>query len=217
MKAKLAAFGWQIVEYLRRMVTPFIINLLYGMTMLAASSIQEDAIRIILVLVLLGATGFTDFIFMRGAGEIAYKMRVVGERKRANLPVSQDSRIGVYRKSKEYAAYRGFVIGLFICILPILCIVIGAAAGADVCRTILMFTAGWAYIPVFVFQIAGKSGGDLPFASMWWGLLIVAAIWAVCGIAYILGARVERNRQSELERRSETIEEQKRSREEKKR
>ena len=160
MKAKLAAFGWQIVEYLRRMVTPFIINLLYGMTMLAASSIQEDAIRIILVLVLLGATGFTDFIFMRGAGEIAYKMRVVGERKRANLPVSQDSRIGVYRKSKEYAAYRGFVIGLFICILPILCIVIGAAAGADVCRTILMFTAGWAYIPVFVFQIAGKSGGE---------------------------------------------------------
>ena len=68
-----------------------------------------------------------------------------------------------------------------------------------------------------MFQIAGKSGGDLPFASMWWGLLIVAAIWAVCGIAYILGARVERNRQSELERRSETIEEQKRSREEKKR
>lgn len=215
MKQKLAAFGWQIVEYLRRTATPFIINLLYGMTMLAASAINEDTVRILLVFLLLGATGFTDFIFMRGAGEIAYKMKVTGERKRANMPVSQDNRIGSYRPAKEYRPYKGFIIGLCICLLPLVLILVGATTGNAGCRAALLFTSGWAYLPVFVCLIAGNPDVTVPAETLWWGLIIVGVILVLCGVAYILGGRVEKRRQDALERRSETIEEQKRARREK--
>ena len=215
MKQKLAGFGWLIVEYLRRTVTPFIINLLYGMTMLAASAINQDTVRILLVFLLLGATVFTDFIFMRGAGEIAYKMKITGEHKRANMPVSQDSRIGTYRPSKEYRVYRGFIIGLFICLLPLVLILVGALTGNAGCRAALLFTSGWAYLPIFVCLIAGNPDITVPASSLLWGLIIVGVLLITCGVAYILGGRVEKRRQDALERRSETIEEQKRARREK--
>ena len=46
-------------------------------------------------------------------------------------------------------------------------------------------------------------------------LVIVGVLLITCGVAYILGGRVEKRRQDALERRSETIEEQKRARREK--
>lgn len=215
MKHIFANAGWQVLEYLRRALTPFVINLLYGMTMLAVSAIGNDGIAIALTLLLLVATLFTDFIFMRAAGEIAYKMKLTGEAKRANRPVNAEKDLGTYRPSKEYAPYKGFVIGLVVALIPLILLLVGGLTDSTGCRTAVIFVAGWSYLPVFRFCALGKADDYIvPNDSLLWGLIILAVVLVVCGVAYIVGGRKEQRRRYLLELRSETIEEQKRAREE---
>ena len=49
MKQILSRIGWEIVEYLRRMATPFILNLMFGITMLAVMAIEIAALQAILI------------------------------------------------------------------------------------------------------------------------------------------------------------------------
>ena len=73
---------WSVIEYARRAVTPFVINLMFGMTMFACAAIENDEVRIILSYLLLVLTYLASFVLIRTMGENAYKMKVAGERKR---------------------------------------------------------------------------------------------------------------------------------------
>lgn len=78
--------GRSILEYLRRAVSPFLINLMFGMTMFACVAIEIKELRIILTFALIILTFITSFLLIRSAGEYAYKMKVAGDRKRVGLP-----------------------------------------------------------------------------------------------------------------------------------
>ena len=43
MKKILSSIGWDLVEYLRRAATPFLLKLMFGMTMLACVMIKSCA------------------------------------------------------------------------------------------------------------------------------------------------------------------------------
>ena len=69
MKQKLSRIGWEIVEYLRRMATPFILNLMFGITMFAVLAIGVEALEIILIALLYVGCCFAGFVYFRAAGE----------------------------------------------------------------------------------------------------------------------------------------------------
>ena len=52
---------WEILEYLRRAATPFFLDLMFGMTMLAVSVIENPELRLILMFVLVAADGILIF------------------------------------------------------------------------------------------------------------------------------------------------------------
>lgn len=208
--------GSQVLEYLRRAVTPFFIKLMFGMTMLAVLLINNDALRTILMAVLFLGDNVLTYVLMRSAGENAYKMKNVGRLMRENKPVGSAEHAGAYRRAKEYAPYKGFVIGAVVSIFAIIFIIIGALTGSTGARLALMFVSGWAFLPVFsiyymVAEWVPNEEGELVMAAMdpswlWWGLVLVAICIILCGIAYIHGGRREKLRQFMLERRTQTVE-----------
>ena len=72
MKEKLSRFGWEVVEYLRRMVTPFVLNLMFGITMFAVLAIGVDEAELVLNILLFALCCLAGFIYFRAAGEAAY-------------------------------------------------------------------------------------------------------------------------------------------------
>ena len=120
---------WEILEYLRRAATPFFLDLMFGMTMLAVSVIENPELRLIL-------------------------MKVTGQLIRENRPTgSSDS--GTYRPCKEYRWYKGTVIGLTVCIIPIILVLVGALGENTGARVTLMLMCGWCYMPPFsIYQVA---------------------------------------------------------------
>ena len=213
MKQFFQNVGWSILEYLRRALTPFVIDLLYGMTMLAVSAIGIEELAIALTVALLGVMLFTNFVFMRSAGEIAYKMKLTGAARRQGMPVNADKSLGTYREAKEYRPYKGFCVGVLIGVIPLVLILTAALAGSAGSRMALVFVAGWAYLPVFVIATVGSADGSVAAITLLWGLIILAVNVVVCGIAYITGGAKERANRAMLDKRSEVIEEQKRARE----
>ena len=165
---------WSILEYLRRAATPFFISLMFGMTMLAVSSIENPELKIILMFLLVAGDGVLVFVLMRVMGESAYKMKTTGQMIRENRPTgSADS--STYRPCKEYRWYKGAVIGLLVCAIPAALVLVGALGENLVARVVLMLLCGWCYLPVFaIYQVAfsGMEADALVaaygFSSLWW-------------------------------------------------
>ena len=149
--------GWEIVEYARRAISPFFIKMMSGLTMLAISLIQNSALAICLMAVMLIIDGLLSFILIRTTGESAYKMKVVGQLKRENKPTGVNtSSIGTYRPCKEYRPYKGVTIGIAVSLIPIILILVGAIGNNTGARVALMIVSGWVYMPVYVIISAVK-------------------------------------------------------------
>ncbi len=207
----------EVFEYLRRAVTPFFIKLMFGMTMLAVLLITNDVLRTILTAVLFAGDIVLTYVLLRSSGETACKMKETGRLLRENKPVGSAEHAGGYKPCKEYAPYKGFVIGAVVSLPAIVLIVVGALTGSAGVRMGLVFSSGWAFLPVFaVYYLVGEKipneDGEMVLAAidanwLWWGMILVAICIAVCGIAYIHGGRRERLRQFMLERRTQSVEE----------
>ena len=100
MKKILSSIGWDLVEYLRRAATPFLLKLMFGMTMLACVMIKNTELRITILALLFLADGFVSFILLRSMGEGAYKMNVVGRLRKENKPLNATINAGKYHPSK---------------------------------------------------------------------------------------------------------------------
>ncbi len=213
MKQKLSRIGWEIVEYLRRMATPFILNLMFGITMFAVLAIGVEALEIILIALLYVGCCFAGFVYFRAAGEAAYKMKEQGDLRRAGKAVSESGKAGgKYRPCKEYRPYKGTAIGLCTCLIPVILIFVGALADNRPALVAMVFVCGWAYDPVYLIDRLVTGAEEFSTGILWYGLILVALYLAVCIVAYELGANKERRRQTQLEERSARIEEQKRVR-----
>lgn len=200
--------GWEILDLIRRGFTPFFIKMMFGMTMLAVLFIENISLRIILVLLLLGADGVLTFMLVRSTGEQAYKMKVAGQLRRENKPIGAEN-AGSYRPCKEYRGYKGFAIGFVAGLVAIVLIIVSGVTGSTGARIALMFACGWAYVPVAaVYMIILSSTGMevIPVSSVWYALILVGVLIVICGIAYIVGGNKEKLRQFMLERSTQTIE-----------
>lgn len=204
--------GWEVIEYLRCSVAPFFLKLMSGLTMLAISLIQNSALAICLMVVMMGIDGLISFILIRGMGETAYKMKVVGQLRKENKPSNANASLGKYRPCKEYKTYKGIILGLTVSLLPLLLIVIGAIGNNPGARAVLMIVSGWAYMPVYVVVSAIK--GPIPEdyegiwignETLWFGLILIAAFVVISAIAYIAGGNREKVRQYMLTRRTASV------------
>ena len=204
---------WEILEYLRRAATPFFLDLMFGMTMLAVSVIENPELRLILMFVLVAADGILIFLLTRGVGENAYKMKVTGQLIRENRPTgSSDS--GTYRPCKDYRWYKGTVIGLTVCIIPIILVLVGALGENTGARVTLMLMCGWCYMPPFsIYQVAFSNMeteafvAAYGFSSMWWSFILIGAHIVLIIVAYAIGVSREKTRQYVLAMQTESIEE----------
>lgn len=218
MKQKLSRIGWELLEYLRRMVTPFILNLMFGITMLAVLAIGIPALEGVLMVLLFAGCCAAGLMYMRAAGETAYKMKEIGAARRGEAAGDAEENVttahGKYRPSKEYRPYKGVVIALFVCLMPLILIFVGALANNAAARVTMTFACGWAYDPVLWLGrlVGGELGSAAMNSLMWWGLILIAVYIGLCALGYELGANRERRRRAMLEERSERIEEQKQAR-----
>ena len=205
--------GWEIVEYIRRAISPFFIKMMSGLTMLAISLIENDALAICLMAVMLVIDGLLSFILIRGMGETAYKMKVVGQLKRENKPTGVNtSSLGAYRPCKEYRTYKGVTIGLAVSLLPIILILVGAIGDSTPARVVLMIASGWVYMPVYVIISAVKGPAPEDFTgawigndTLWWGFILIALFIVISAVAYVMGGNREKMRQYMLTRRTESV------------
>ena len=65
MNEKRSIMG-SVFEYIKRAATPFLLNLMFGLTMFAVALIDITALKIALMAVLLACTLLSNFIFSRG-------------------------------------------------------------------------------------------------------------------------------------------------------
>ena len=215
MKEKLSRFGWEVVEYLRRMVTPFVLNLMFGITMFAVLAIGVDEAELVLNILLFALCCLAGFIYFRAAGEAPYKMKETGDLYREGKVPGEGGANGKYRPAKEYHWYKGLTIGLAVCLIPVILILVGAIAGNRAALTVMVFVCGWAYSPVFSIYSMATGADTFAMWLMWYGFILLALYLVCCIVGYELGARKERRRQRSLEERSERIEQQKQARLEK--
>ncbi len=197
-KAKTAALA--VWEYVRRAATPFLLNLMFGLTMFAVAMISIVALKIILMVVLLGCTVVVDFVFMRSVGEKSYKIMLDNETKKKNAAVVLDE-WGEQKKEKvatykEYRVYKGFVFALIASLPAIVLMVVAGITKNGFVRLALWFVSGWSIIPIMAISMN---------ASYYFGFIMVALITAVCGVGYIFGGNKERMRRFMLERRTQQI------------
>lgn len=202
---------WSILEYLRRAATPFFINLMFGMTMLAVSAIGNAELKLILMFVLVAGDCALMFILMRGTGEAAYKMKVTGQLIRENRPAGTSANAGTYRPCKEYRWYKGTVIGLTVCAVPIVLVLVGALGQNTGARIALMLLCGWCYLPPFsIYQVAFSNVEDIVaaygFSSMWWSFILIGVQLVLIIVGYAMGGSREKVRQYVLAMQTESIE-----------
>lgn len=207
----LKRIGWEVLEYLRRAVTPFVIKLMFGITMFVLLLIENTEIRMILMFVLLACDELLSFVLFRAIGEHAYKMKQAGLLSKQNKPVGAAGALGIYRPSKEYKPYKGFVIAVVSCIPAVAFMLATGVGGNLVARMALMLIYGWAYAPVVSFYMIGATGTAeevqmIPVSSVWYSFIIIGVYCILAAVAYILGAQKEKLRVFMLERSAETIE-----------
>ncbi len=196
MNEKRSIMG-SVFEYIKRAATPFLLNLMFGLTMFAVALIDITALKIALMAVLLACTLLSNFIFSRSAGELAYKAKVAGELKRQGLPAGMTfGGKKAYSPYKEYAPYKGFVIALVSELPAIVLLVIIGITNSGTVKLALWIAAGWSIIPVMAISMN---------ASYYFGFLLCAVFAAVGGVAYIIGGGREKLRQFALARRTQQI------------
>ena len=139
----------EVLEYLRRAVTPFFTKLMFGMTMLAVLLITNDVLRTILTAVLFAGDIVLTYVLLRSSGETACKMKETGRLLRENKPVGSAEHAGGYKPCKEYAPYKGFVIGAVVSLPAIVLIVVGALTGSGGVRRGLVFSSAQIYESVW--------------------------------------------------------------------
>ncbi|HIY97462.1 MAG TPA: hypothetical protein H9729_07220 [Candidatus Borkfalkia excrementigallinarum] len=204
--------GWSIWEYFRRSVTPFFMNLMFGMTMLAISTISIVELKLVLMFVIAAADCLLVFILVRAAGENAYKMKVIGQLIRENRPTGSAQDAGTYRVSKEYRWYKGLILAAAVNLIPVILTLVSALGENLGARVTLMLLCGWCYLPPFsiyqtVFGTEAEQVDAYLYSSVWWSFVLIGIQFILVVVAYYLGATKEKVHQYVLARQTESIEE----------
>lgn len=203
MKLKWKIFLRTVFECFKRSVTPFMMYMFCSMTALACLNLENKTVQVLLVAacILFAVALNVDLGF--NYGKKHYQMYLSGNIRRNNdMAIYDNTDRKSYQYEMEYRPYKGFVIGLFICIpVVIVCLFyalfgLNSESGQVTARLIILLVSGWAILP---WEMAGLL--STPFLTLLSCLLPVL----VTGIFYILGAKKEEKDAREREARMQAV------------
>ncbi len=197
---------WRIQgECWRRMVTPYLMYLFMSLLLLSVQAIIPDensVVEIVLGVICILGGGFFNAHLLYHTGILHYDNFITGNIHRRNALYGIQSG-GDHRPEREFRPWEGFYIGLLIS-LPVLILGIFAHYFYSVASLFFMMFAGWAIIPIAWFGTA--EGGGLLVDPLWSLLFMIMPI-LISGVAYLVGALVEKRRKANGAAHDEKIKE----------
>ncbi len=162
------------------------------------------------VLCILGGAGY-NFLAMWGYGGNAYEMLVSGNVKRSTMDAYGNVyKMSSHKEAQEYRVWKGFVIGVFVAVFPILFGILFSAKqdvllsgeygmGFGVLIIVGFFLSGWSTLPLYCMSKAGVA------VSYSLSLVFVLIPILVSGASYIIGAYYRRNKAIKKQEAEERI------------
>lgn len=190
-------------ECWRRMITPYLMYLFMSLLLLSVQAIVPDDTSVIEIVIgivcILGGVFFNAHLLYH-TGILHYDNYITGciHRKNALLGIQSG---GDHRPEREFRPWKGFYIG-FLIGLPVIILGILAHFFYAVASLFFMMFAGWAIIPIAWFGTL--EGGGLRVDPIW-SLFFVLLPILVSGIAYLVGAYVEKRRKEAVAERDEKV------------
>lgn len=184
-----------ILRYVGRSLMIYGLSLMFGLAMFAVAAIGSAPVRIVFSYVLLASCFVVDFYLCRIMGRTDYKARLVGALKREKSEFVSDVP-GSYHPSKDYKPYKGFVVGLGACLVPIILIIVAQFGQSDGLRLALFIAGGWAVLPIVNINNT---------VNLFYGLIICAVMCTITGVAYISGGKKERLLQYVLGKKASSL------------
>ena len=189
--------------YIKKAFIPFIYLIFMAIIAVAILCIKNLTwLKIILLILNLALYGFIVGMIMFREGEDAVKVRHANDLERREM-----IRTGTVRPLKlkeEYKPYKGFIFGGIVLIPMILCLLI---------HTIILLCGGElktfgaiSSIIYFAFYaFFGLGEGSATMTTYYGSLVSVPVILALCGIAYIMGAKKIIYQQNKIEEQQRQI------------
>ncbi len=201
----------------------FMASLMYSMAgvMMVMFSLNEEnpqwtssSVTLFVVAIVLAAA-YNGFL-MYAMGGKGYEMLVSGNMKRRSAQALGSAyKISSHKEEEEYRDWRGFAMGAWMIVLPLVFgLIFGANQEAMVtsedggilfAKAIGLFITGWSLYPFYFANYTGVAA-----VSYYWSLLFLILPIAVSGVMYIVGAYSRRNkaiREQELADRASKAEE----------
>ncbi len=209
---------WQLFwrtqrECLRRSVTPYLMYLFMSLLLLACQTIDSNgtsAVEIVLGILCIAGGAFFNAHLCYNYGIFHYGAYVAGKLHRRNKAFGIPSG-GDHRPEREYRPWKGFLIGFYIG-LPVA--FLGILAGALPVSTLMGYAyyafamfAGWAIIPITWFGTKSTAGEVGLAVSPYYAILFILLPILVSGVAYLVGAYVERSKRLKEEDRRNKVDE----------
>ncbi len=204
MKKKLKKIGRQIWELFKSSLLMTIMYCCAGsilmMLTMKGETISWEASGIVWTVVcIVGGAAYQALAAWANGGN-QYEMLVSGNvRRSATDAYGNAYRMSSHKEAKEYRPWKGFAVGGFVALIPIVFAIIfgcnqaklhsgSAPTWLGVLLLIGFFLSGWTVIPFYCMNEAGI------VASYFWGLLMAIIPIAVGGAFYIAGAYGRRNK-----------------------
>lgn len=157
---------------------------------MAFSLIDDLALAIVMLVIGEGSMIAAYIVFGRYSGITSVRRLVQHAKKRKFGTTDKESLFG----TGEYAAYKGFVIGFISCIPYMIIQLVQCFVENTFCSFMLEYIFGWAVLPF-----------ELAKLSPWFNFLAVIVPVAAHGVAYIIGANKEWDKQQRVGDVSEVV------------
>ncbi len=163
------------------------------------------------VVCILGGAAYQTLASWANGGN-QYEMLVSGNVKRSAYDAyGNEYRMSNHKEAKEYRAWKGFVVGAFVAIVPIFFgILLGCnqakidagtqGKGMGIMLILSFLLSGWSILPLYCINATG--GSVSYFVSIAFAIIPIV----VSGVAYILGAYRRRNKAIRLQLLAEKAE-----------
>ena len=178
---------YEIKDLLAGAAFPLMLQIILSVSFIAMTPAitADDALSIVLLVIgeLLLAVAY--FIFGRYSGVTSVRKLVQNTKKRDMGTTEKQALFG----TGEYSAYKGFVMGLISCLPYALIQLIELCAHNSFCDFLLQYVFGWAIFPFSYIEI-----------SSWLNFIWIIVPTVIHGIAYIIGAYREWDKQQKIVR-----------------
>ena len=190
--------------YIKNAAFAFVYLIVMDVTALLITMIKTPAWQLVLSIIAILFYLFVLFTIFSGEGARALDIRHANDTQRRRMIETGD--VFDLKTAEEYKPYKGFIIGVIICVPQILLLIIhlilglitgGTANGAGGAALIIYY--------LFYLPFGAMHTGALVFGEYFILLYSVAVISVAIGVAYILGAKKSQRKYDLIERKHREI------------